>query len=82
MDHVTLLRTPERDDSHERSTGLELLGGGFDSASLPQIMATISEFFQTAATEPFNFAVQSEPLTHVESLWNTPEHGARLVFLP
>ncbi len=65
-----------------RSTGLELLGSGFGSASLPQILAAVSEFFQEAATRPFDFAVQAEPLSQVEALWNTPERGARLVFQP
>jgi NADPH2:quinone reductase len=65
-----------------RSSGLELLGSGFGSASLQQILAAVSQFFQEAATRPFDFAVQAEPLSQVESLWNTPERGARLVFQP
>jgi NADPH:quinone reductase-like Zn-dependent oxidoreductase len=65
-----------------RSTGLELLGSGFGSASLDQIKTAISQFFQAASTQPFEFAVQAAPLSQVESLWNAPERGARLVFQP
>jgi NADPH2:quinone reductase len=63
-----------------RSSGLELLGSGFGSASLDQIKTAIAEFFQAASTQPFEFAVQAAPLSQVESLWNAPERGARLVF--
>jgi len=65
-----------------RSSGIEILGSGFGSASLDQILEAIREFFQTAATQPFQFNVKAAPLSEVESLWNTPEHGARLVFQP
>lgn len=65
-----------------RSSGLELLGSGFGSASLDQILAAVAEFFQTAASEPFVFNVKTAPLSEVEALWNTPERGSRLVFQP
>jgi NADPH2:quinone reductase len=65
-----------------RSSGLELLGSGFGSASLDQIMAAIGEFFHSAATEPFHFNVKTAPLSEVEALWNSPERGIRLVFQP
>jgi NADPH2:quinone reductase len=65
-----------------RSSGLELLGSGFGSASLTQIKTAIAEFFQATSAQPFDFAVQAAPLSQVESLWNTPERGARLVFQP
>jgi len=65
-----------------RSSGLELLGSGFGSASLDQIKAAVAEFFKTAATEPFQFSVRTAPLSDVEALWNSAERGSRLVFVP
>jgi NADPH:quinone reductase-like Zn-dependent oxidoreductase len=65
-----------------RSSGLELLGSGFGSASLEQIMQAVSELFQEAAKRPFQSAMKAAPLRDVESLWNAPERGARLVFQP
>jgi len=65
-----------------RSSGLELLGSGFGSASMEQIRVAIEEFFKVAATEPFDFKVATAPLTEVGKLWNTPEPGTRLVFTP
>jgi len=64
-----------------RSSGLELLGSGFGSASLEQILAAVKEFFKIAA-EPFQFSVKTAPLSEVETLWNSSEDGTRLVFLP
>ncbi len=65
-----------------RSSGLELLGSGFGSASLQQIKASIAEFFNVAATEPFQFNVKTAALSDVEALWNSSEEGTRLVFRP
>jgi NADPH:quinone reductase-like Zn-dependent oxidoreductase len=65
-----------------RSSGLELIGSGFGSASLDQIKIAIGEFFQIAAAEPFEFEVKNAPLSEVEALWNSPERGTRLVFQP
>ena len=65
-----------------RSSGLELLGSGFGSASLNQIRAAVESFFKIAAREPFKFNVKTAPLSEIEALWNTPEQGARLVFQP
>jgi NADPH:quinone reductase-like Zn-dependent oxidoreductase len=65
-----------------RSSGLELLGSGFGSASLDQIRQALAEFFQIAAKEPFHFRTKAAPLRDVETLWNTAEEGTRLVFQP
>ena len=65
-----------------RSSGLELLGSGFGSASMEQIRAAIAEFFALAAKEPFSFSVKTVPLSNVEALWNVREEGTRLVFQP
>jgi NADPH2:quinone reductase len=65
-----------------RSSGLELLGSGFGSASLDQIRLALAEFFQVAAKEPFQFRTKAAPLRDVENLWNTAEEGPRLVLQP
>lgn len=65
-----------------RSSGLELLGSGFGRASLDQIMQAVREFFKVAAVKPFQADIRTAPLGDVESLWNRPEEGARLVFQP
>jgi len=65
-----------------RSSGLELLGSGFGSASLDQIRQALGEFFLVAAKEPSQFHTKAAPLRDVESLWNSAEEGARLVFQP
>src|SRR5277367_1553810 len=49
-----------------RSSGLELLGSGFGSASLDQIRQALEEFFQVAAKEPFQFSTRAAPLRDVE----------------
>ena len=65
-----------------RSSGLELLGSGFGSASLDQILVALAEFFQTAAKEPYQFRTRAASLRDVEALWNDAEEGTRLVFQP
>ncbi len=66
-----------------RSSGLELLGSGFGSASLDPILNADAEFFELAATHPFDFAIKTAPLSEVENLWNVREPGGtRLVFIP
>jgi NADPH:quinone reductase-like Zn-dependent oxidoreductase len=63
-----------------RSSGLELLGSGFGSASLDQIRQVLAEFFEAAAKEPFEFRTKAVPLREVEALWDIAESGTRLVF--
>jgi len=65
-----------------RSSNLELLGSGFGSASTETIIRLVGEFIQEAARRPFNFKVTTAPLREVESKWNAPDDGARLVFQP
>jgi NADPH:quinone reductase-like Zn-dependent oxidoreductase len=65
-----------------RSSGLELLGSGFGSASLDQLRAAIQEFFKAAAAQPFTFKIRTAPLSDVEKLWNISEQGTRLMFQP
>jgi NADPH:quinone reductase-like Zn-dependent oxidoreductase len=65
-----------------RSSGLELLGSGFGSASMDQIRQAITEFFTLAAKSPFDFSLKTAPLSQVESLWNEKDQATRLVFQP
>jgi NADPH2:quinone reductase len=65
-----------------RSSGLELLGSGFGSASLDQIRKAITDFFAMIAISPLEFAFKSAPLSEVTALWNTDDKGVRLVFQP
>ncbi len=75
-------RTVALPGSALRSSGLEILGSGFGSASLPQIRQAIGELFESAAQQPFQINIKTAPLKDVESLWNTPEKATRLVFQP
>jgi NADPH2:quinone reductase len=65
-----------------RSSGLELLGSGFGSASMKQIFEALADFFSSAAKQPFHIDIKTAPLRDAESLWNAPEQGVRLVFQP
>jgi NADPH:quinone reductase-like Zn-dependent oxidoreductase len=65
-----------------RSSGLELLGSGFGSASLQEIMKAVGEFLAAAAKAPFTIATRTLPLRDIESAWAAPDKGARLVFQP
>jgi NADPH2:quinone reductase len=65
-----------------RSSGLELLGSGFGSASLDQIRQAITDFFALIAKQPLNFKLKTAPLSEVTTLWNTDDQGIRLVFQP
>jgi NADPH:quinone reductase-like Zn-dependent oxidoreductase len=63
-----------------RSSGLELLGSGFGSASLAQVFAAVGEFFAEAAKRPFAIEVTTAALKDVETAWNDPEKSGRVVF--
>jgi NADPH:quinone reductase-like Zn-dependent oxidoreductase len=65
-----------------RSSGLELLGSGFGSASLDQIRQAVTEFFALIATNPVHFNCKTASLRDVEALWNKTEEATRLVFQP
>lgn len=65
-----------------RSSGLELLGSGFGSASIEQILQAVGELFREAVKQPFQNAVKGVPLRELEAYWNRREENARIVFLP
>jgi NADPH:quinone reductase-like Zn-dependent oxidoreductase len=65
-----------------RSANIEILGSGFGSASLPDILKGVAAFFSLCATQKIEFAYKTAPLSEVESLWNAKGSGERLVFVP
>jgi hypothetical protein len=65
-----------------RSSGLELIGSGFGSVSPDQIFAAVTEFLKEAEKEPFQIKTTAVPLSEIETLWNSAQQGARLVFQP
>jgi len=65
-----------------RSSGLEILGSGFGSASMTEIRKALSEFFAESARQPFREEIRTAPLSQVESLWTASGDRARLVFQP
>ena len=52
------------------------------SAKSPPGPASTSAPPALIATNPLHFALKTAPLRDIESLWNTPEQGVRLVFQP
>jgi NADPH2:quinone reductase len=65
-----------------RSSAIELLGSGFGSASMDEIFEGLREFFRAAAASSLRINIKPVPLRDVEAFWDSPEPGARLVFLP
>ena len=63
-----------------RSSGLEMLGSGFGSASLQQIMQAVGEFLEAATKAKMEIPTKVAPLRDVEAAWNSSEHSVRLVF--
>lgn len=65
-----------------RSTGLELMGSGFGSVSIQKILEAAALFLQEAAKKPFAMEVDVCPLREIESAWERPATGSRIVFRP
>lgn len=65
-----------------RAVDLRLLGSGFGSVPLGQILESIHEFFDLAAAGVFTVDVDPVPLTGVEQAWGRAEQGKRVVFRP
>ena len=65
-----------------RSSGLELLGSGLGSLSVPQILAALTRMFAASAQVPFPIATEPVPLHDVEAAWTRPSGDRRIVFLP
>ena len=63
-----------------RSIDLALMGSGFGSVSVDQVLATIPTLYQLAAAGKLTVATVPVPLAEVESAWNRVEKGRRIVF--
>jgi len=64
-----------------RSVDLTLLGSGFGSARLDDVLAVIPHLFEMTAQGKLTMGVAAEPLAEVESAWNRVEKGRRTVFV-
>lgn len=65
-----------------RSNAIELVGSGFGSIALPDLVSSIADFFAEAARQPFEINVRPFPLSEVASVWDQSEGDARFVFIP
>jgi hypothetical protein len=61
---------------------VEILGSGFGSVSLDNIVKAVGEFFEEGAKKPFQMKTEIVPLRDVEAAWNRKEEGVRIVFQP
>jgi NADPH2:quinone reductase len=75
-------RTIPLDGAMLRSNAIELVGSGFGSVSLSELLASIYEFFAEAAQKPFEIGVRTFPLSDIASAWDQPEGSERFVFIP
>jgi NADPH2:quinone reductase len=63
-----------------RSMDLKLMGSGFGSVSLDEVLGAIPNFFSVAAAGSFKIDLKPVPLDEVESAWSRVEKGRRIVF--
>ena len=63
-----------------RSSGLELLGSGLGSSSLPELAAGIGEFLKAFVDGRFHVAMEAHPLSDVERAWSETAGDKRIVF--
>lgn len=75
-------RTIPLDAAVLRSNAIELLGSGFGSVALPDLLTSIADFFAEAARAPFEIDIRTLPLREITSAWDHPEREARIVFIP
>jgi NADPH:quinone reductase-like Zn-dependent oxidoreductase len=75
-------RTIPLDGALLRSNAVELVGSGFGSVGLKELLASIYEFFAEAARAPFDIAIRTLALSEITSAWDEPEGDSRFVFVP
>lgn len=75
-------RTIPFDAQMLRSSAVELLGSGFGSVALSELLKSIADFFAEAARRPFEVSVRTTPLRDVSTAWDEPEGDSRFVFVP
>jgi hypothetical protein len=61
---------------------VEIMGSGFGSVELKDIMKAVGEFLAGAAEKPFTMKIEQVALNEVESAWSRKEEGVRIVFRP
>jgi NADPH:quinone reductase-like Zn-dependent oxidoreductase len=64
-----------------RSTGLELVGSGVGSVSVPELLAGARELLAVAATAGFRALFETVPLSAISEAWTQPSE-ARCIVLP
>jgi NADPH:quinone reductase-like Zn-dependent oxidoreductase len=65
-----------------RGSAIELIGSGFGSASISELLKAVVDFLQFAEKSQLKIDIKPVPLRDVEALWSSAEQGARFVFLP
>ncbi len=65
-----------------RGSAIELLGSGFGSASISELLKAAADFLQFAEKSQLKIDIKPVPLRDVEAVWSSAEQGARFVFLP
>ena len=65
-----------------RSTGLELLGSGFGSASMADLVKAVAALLQEAAQQPFVFQTTLMPLSDLAEAWAMKNSQSRIVLQP
>ena len=75
-------RTIPLDGAVLRSNAVELVGSGFGSVALPDLLTSISDFLAEAARTPFEIGIRALPLRDITSAWDQPEGDSRFVFIP
>jgi NADPH2:quinone reductase len=63
-----------------RSMDLKLMGSGFGSVPLDEVLGAIPNFFSVAAEGSLKIDLNPVPLAEVESAWSRVEKGRRIVF--
>jgi NADPH:quinone reductase-like Zn-dependent oxidoreductase len=70
------------DASVLRSSGVEIMGSGLRSVSLPRLVAGVGEALAAASAAKFEVDTTTQAMEAVESHWNDDTAGRRLVFSP
>jgi NADPH:quinone reductase-like Zn-dependent oxidoreductase len=75
-------RTIPLDGAILRSNAVELVGSGFGSIAIPDLLTSIADFFAETARATFQIDVRAFPLHEIASAWDEHEGDARFVFVP
>ena len=63
-----------------RSSGLEILGSGLGSVSIPRLVACVGALMQAVVPAGLSVATETVPLSEVAAAWNRETGNRRLVF--